>query len=221
MLFVVRPPMLFGNDAIADEQEEGVDANAFHVQRLTGSIFGVLSAFLAAGAYLSIRLIGKKESSLTIAVWFHSTAFIHSVVLLLLGWPQQPVWPSTRDCACFVGIAVSSFIANILLSRGFQLENAALASAVNYLQVICSHILGIAVFHEKLEPISLAGAGLILFGVVTVAVDSKKHEQHHGGLVLSSDSDARDGVELTMTAQKPPTDQEQDEEDAPLLQPRR
>lgn len=125
MILVVRPPLGSGE--------------SWSVSRAWGVAFGVMSAFLAAVAYITIRKIGKAESSLTIAVYFHSTALATSVIGFIFGIAgARVVVPRlVPDALCMVLIAPCSFVAQLLISRGFQLSRAAVAAAVNYLQVCC------------------------------------------------------------------------------------
>ena len=69
------------------------------------------------------------------ALWFHSAAVVASAPLLAFGYPDSAVLPIARDWGLLMGIAVLSFINQMCLNRGFQLEVAAKASAVNYTQV--------------------------------------------------------------------------------------
>ena len=177
MVLVVRPPALFGVTE-SSRAFESTDIEEPSTNRhLLGSVFGITSAVLAAVAYYAIRLVGRRESSLTIAVWFHVSAFVHSTILLCLHFPHAPAFPGFQDWLCLIGIAGSSFSANILLNRGFQIENAALASAVNYTQVIYAHAIGVVAFDEDLQWIGVGGSVVILLGVMAVAWDSKHHKQ--------------------------------------------
>ena len=83
-----------------------------------------------------MRVIGKRESSLTIAFAFHTCSACTSAVPLALGVPHPAVLPSPRAALCLAGVAATSFAAQLLLNRGFQLESAARASAFNYSQVL-------------------------------------------------------------------------------------
>jgi drug/metabolite transporter (DMT)-like permease len=157
MLLVVRPPLQ--ND------------EAWTRSRTFGVGFGVMSAFLAAIAYISIRKIGKAESSLTIAVYFHATALVTSVVGLLggIGGATVVVPSLNPDFLCMVGIAVASFCAQLLISRGFQLSRAAVAAAVNYLQVIFGAVWGYVFFGESISVVSVLGILLIFGGVLLIS----------------------------------------------------
>lgn len=193
MVLVVRPPFLFGSgralaSALASEEsfpgdfpaagssgsDSLLESTEWRSQRFWGTIFGLSSACLAAVTYTTLRIIGKKESSLTIALWFHLTAVAHSSTILATGWPVAAVWPTLRDWGFMSVIAVCSFLANILLNRGFQVENAALVSGVKLTQLLYSHLIGIIIFKEKEEWSGIVGALCIAGGVFAVAMDKKQ-----------------------------------------------
>eukprot|EP00198_Chlamydomonas_reinhardtii_P012721 XP_001702058.1 predicted protein [Chlamydomonas reinhardtii] len=103
-------------------------------QRLLGTLFGVLSAVLSAGAFISIRFIGKGEPALVMSVYFHVCAAASSALPLTLGLPAAAVAPGGLQWALLAGVAATSFWGQILIGRGFQLLSAARASAINFTQ---------------------------------------------------------------------------------------
>lgn len=130
-------------------------------------------AFLASCAYITIRVIGERAPSLTIAFWFHLVALITSAVPLVLGIPQPAVWPEVRAWLALLSIGACSFVAQLLLNRGFQLQRAALASALSFSQVVWGALLGAVFYHEHITLPSAIGAFLIATGVLAVASDKK------------------------------------------------
>lgn len=60
---------------------------------------------------------------------------VASAPMLAFGYPDSAVLPIAKDWGFLMCIAVLSFINQMCLNRGFQLEVAAKASAVNYTQV--------------------------------------------------------------------------------------
>ncbi len=58
-------------------------------QRVVGTMFGVISALCAAGAFVCIRVIGKSEPALVMSVYFHTCAFISSSIPLAAGIPDK------------------------------------------------------------------------------------------------------------------------------------
>lgn len=199
MVLVVRPPFLLSPE----------EAGEWDFERTKGVIAGAASALLAGLAYMTIRAIGKKEHSLSVAVWFHTSALVHSVLFLLV-MLKTAVAPAPYEWGCFVGIACCSFTANLLISRGLQLESAALGSAVNYSQVVYAHIIGAVFFDEPLRFLSMIGAGLIALGVVALALGStKKNSDDEPSEVvdeeeqtsLLEDKGAESGAEMVNLAQ--------------------
>lgn len=63
-------------------------AQAWGHARVVGVVLGVLSAFFAAGAYITVRFIGAREPSLVVAMSFHSASFFVGGVPLAAGVPQ-------------------------------------------------------------------------------------------------------------------------------------
>lgn len=168
MVLVVQPPFLF---ALGSQVEE------WTLERTKGVIAGGTSALLAGFAFMTIRSIGNKERSLTVAVWFHTAALVHSAFLLVFGVMGKPVIPQGYEWLCFVGIAVCSFSANLLISRGLQLESAALGSAINYSQVVYANMIGIIFFHEPPSILGVAGAIFIALGVVALAISTQRKKK--------------------------------------------
>lgn len=104
-------------------------------------------------------------------MYFHLAALLSSAVPLAAGYPRPAVRPSPRECGVLLGIAAGSFGGNLLVNRAFQIELAARASAVNFMQVVFAHVLGAVCFHDPITPLGLAGAAMIGAGVVTVSLD--------------------------------------------------
>ena len=73
-------------------------------------------------------------------------------------------------------IAPCSFLAQLLISRGFQLSTAAVGAAVNYLQVFFGALFGFFFYSEPLSMISVVGIFLIFGGVLLISME-KQAEQ--------------------------------------------
>jgi len=117
--------------ALSTARRPSIDLAAYTPQ---GTVFGIVSATCAAGAFVAIRQIGNREPALVMSVWFHSTSLVSCLVPLLIGYPSPPVWPGAVDAVNLCSIAITSFFGQMLLSRGFQLQSAAKASAINLTQ---------------------------------------------------------------------------------------
>ncbi|GIL84985.1 hypothetical protein Vretimale_9838 [Volvox reticuliferus] len=194
LLLLTRPPFLFNSRAANSTSGDGLHGDAsigvgiagsgdvdvsnntgggWDKQRLLGSMFGLLSALLSTGAFISIRFIGKSEPALVVSVYFHVSAAATSLVPLAAGLPTPAVWPKGVQWALLLGVAACSFWGQILIGRSFQLLNAARASAINLTQVVYSYLLGLIFLHEQLTLLGGAGSVLIAAGAVLVNLRPK------------------------------------------------
>jgi len=156
LALVLHPPWLFGGHA------------SWGPERAAGVAAGLASAALSAGAFLTIRRIGRREPALVVALYFHAaTCVISAFPLLVLRAPEPPVWPaSLADAALLAGVAAASFFGQLTLTRGFQLLPAGRASAINLSQVLFSSLWGWLAFGDVPTAVGLAGGVLIVAGAL-------------------------------------------------------
>jgi uncharacterized membrane protein len=155
---LAHPPFLFGGH------------DDWGQRRLLGTLCGVLSTLFASGTSYCVRKIGTREPALVVALYFHTVTIALMAPPLLLGFPEAAKPVAHVDCLLLLGIAASSFCAQLLMTRSFQLIPAAKAAAVSFMGVLYSHILGWFVFHEHLTTSALLGGVLIFIGVLLVTV---------------------------------------------------
>ncbi len=94
-------------------------------------------AYAHVEACIAVFAAGCRSApSLTIAAWFHLVSLMGGAILTTLGVPRPAVVPSGRACLALLGVGCASFLAQLLLNRGFQLEKAARGSSLNFTQVI-------------------------------------------------------------------------------------
>jgi drug/metabolite transporter (DMT)-like permease len=158
LVLVLHPPFLFGGHEDWGGQSE----------RGLGVAAGLVSAALSAGAFLTIRAIGKREPALVVALYFHAaTVLISAVPLLLFAFPEPPVLPSSLlDATLMAGVAAASFFGQLTLTRGFQLLPAGRASAINLLQVLFSTLWGWLAFGDVPTGVGFCGGVLIVAGAL-------------------------------------------------------
>ena len=191
LVLVLHPPWLFGGHA------------AWGPERAAGVAAGLGSAALSAGAFLTIRRIGRREPALVVALYFHAaTVLISAVPLLVFRFPAPPVVPgSLRDAALMVGVAAASFFGQLTLTRGFQLLPAGRASAINLLQVLFSALWGWLAFGDVPTPAGLAGGALIVGGALLSGGGGGGGSGAGAG---AGDSDAEARVALTSSGGEGP-----------------
>lgn len=84
---------------------------------------------------MTIRLIGGSEPAAVIALWFHCATMLLSVIPLSAGFPNKAVLLSGVDGSLMLGVAGTSFVAQLLSTRGLQRCQAAKAAAMGFTQV--------------------------------------------------------------------------------------
>ena len=149
-LLVVKPPVLFGGGV--------APPNPF------GVFITVLSAAFCSVAMISIRYIGKRASPLVLALWFHGCSTIMGALSCLSGWPNTPVWPSTSDWCLLMLIAFTSFFGQVSLNYAYQTLPTLRASALYYLMVVWSAVLGAVFLGESMDAFGGLGAVVIALG---------------------------------------------------------
>ncbi|KAL3149393.1 hypothetical protein ABBQ32_002191 [Trebouxia sp. C0010 RCD-2024] len=160
--FIAQPPFIFGGSVQYDMSHWLGVACAFG------------AAFSAAAAFIAVRGIKKDEASVTLALWFHFIAVFASILPLAFGYPRSPVLPALKDWVPLLAISATSCINQICLNRGFQLEVAAKASAMNYTMVLWAHVWGVAFLGERESWPGLFGSALLAAGVVSVSSSKAK-----------------------------------------------
>lgn len=162
VVVVTHPPFVFGGSSDHEESQ------------MLGSLFGVVAALFSAGAFLAIRKVGTSEPALVVALFFHIGATTLSSLPLMIGWPDRAVSPSLMDNVYLVIVAVTSFLAQLLMTRGFQLTSAAIASAILFSQVMYSYIFGMCIFGDPLTLHGVLGGLMVAVGIFLVARPQKQ-----------------------------------------------
>lgn len=67
-----------------------------------------------------------------VALWFHLTTICLTVWPLLFGLPEHARLVASHDCLLLLGIALTSFSAQLMMTRSFQITTAARAAAVGF-----------------------------------------------------------------------------------------
>eukprot|EP00879_Flechtneria_rotunda_P011501 GHRR01012014.1.p1 GENE.GHRR01012014.1~~GHRR01012014.1.p1 ORF type:complete len:334 (+),score=146.54 GHRR01012014.1:288-1289(+) len=88
-----------------------------------------------------------------------------SIVPLLTGWPSSAVLLTSVDALLLLGVAVTSFFGQLLLTRGFQPQSAGKTAALNFSQVLYSYGFGIVLFGDHISWFGIMGIALIAVGM--------------------------------------------------------
>lgn len=156
VVLVVRPSFLFG----------GVSHG--------GGVYAavaVLSALLSSIAMMLLRRVGQTESAEAIAVHFSLFA---AIVLAIVAAFDFRV-PTARDAAFMIAAGVCAGFAQIAMTRAYSLEQAARVSAMSYLAVVASALLGALVLGERPPLVAILGMVLVVAGGVVVTFGKERY----------------------------------------------
>lgn len=146
-----------------------------------GASVAFVSALLTSMNHVTVRHIGTRERAVTITYWFHACSILITIVPLIVGFPAPARWPSPKALVFLVGVGLTSFAAQLLQSRAFQIAPAAKISAFAFTQVPYAALLGALVFGDAVGPLLAVGAVCIAVGVVLVGRDGAKAVRATGG----------------------------------------
>lgn len=121
------------------------------------AIMAVLSAILAALAYVCIRSLSKQHNTHMIVLYFSLTAAI-----VPLPWFSYFVIPSTYQLLVLLMIGVFATIAQFFMTKAYGLEKAGVVSMVGYSGVFFNIFWGVLIWKEYLDVYSVIGGIIIL-----------------------------------------------------------
>lgn len=124
------------------------------------AFIGLLSAFFAGIAYVTIRSIKHHESPLTVIFYFTLISTLGSAALCL----PEFKWPSMIDWLCIAGMAAGAFWGQLWLTIALRRAPAPLAAPFSYLTPLLAFLYGLIFWGETLSAVSLTGVVLILTG---------------------------------------------------------
>lgn len=123
---------------------------------------GVAAAMCSGLAYNFIRKLKDTDHPLVVVFYFPLVTVPIIGPYTLTHW----VRPSMVDLIILIAIGVFVTIAQIFMTKAYQLERASNVSNYNYLGSIYALVIGLVFFNEMIPPLGLAGIVLIIFGVI-------------------------------------------------------
>ncbi|MEO8294616.1 MAG: DMT family transporter [Gemmatimonadota bacterium] len=140
----------------------------FHNSAADVALIATLSALCYALAMIWLRKIGPNESSEAIVLHFSIVAAAANLL-----W-SIPVWvtPGWRSVLLLVGTGVTGGIGQVAMTRAFARSRAAPLSVLGYLSIIFTYLLAIPIFGERVSPLQVGGAALVIAAGVLLAQDA-------------------------------------------------
>ncbi len=153
-------------------------AGVFVVQRFDANVSplylacGIFSAFCSGLAYNFVRSLRGREHPLTVVLHFQLIGVIVGAISLVFDW-QTPVG---FDWVWLLLIGITSQLGQMALTSALQKEAVAGVAIVNYSGLIYALIIGSVVFNEVYTITTVAGMLLVVIGVVSSIIYSKRRK---------------------------------------------
>ncbi|KAE9299281.1 hypothetical protein PR003_g23043 [Phytophthora rubi] len=159
LVFVVRPSFLFASESTVASWD------------------AVGAALLGALGQVFVFITVRKLQGVHALVIVHY--FMLSSAVVALGWvltvQKTFVVPSGfAEWRAIVGCGLFTFLGQMFLTRGFQLEKAGIASVMRYFDVVFVFIWDSALLKERINHWSIVGAAMIVSSAVVIAVRKMK-----------------------------------------------
>ena len=130
------------------------------------ALVGLLGGLLAALAMVTVRRLGRTESSIRVVFYFTLFSTLISAVPMLWSWQD----PSQRQWMLLLLMGTLGTLGQLLLTRGYSIAKASNVSPFTYFSVIFGAIYGYLFWDETLNIHFLAGALMIaLAGVLALS----------------------------------------------------
>jgi drug/metabolite transporter (DMT)-like permease len=123
-----------------------------------GALVALAGAVATAFALISIRKMADTESNVAICFYFALSGTIVGAATL----PFIAVWPSLSDLPVLVAIGVLGGVAQILLTKAYQMAPASVVAPFEYATLVFAIGLGLIVWGEFPAPIELTGIVVIV-----------------------------------------------------------
>ena len=125
-------------------------------------IIAIISAFLSGCAYACIRKLKNSEHPLVIVFYFPLIALPIAGIISIFYW----VTPEGTDWLFLLAIGVLTQIAQLLMTKAYQAEEAARVASVNYIGIIYALSFGFLFFDETFSWKIFIGMALVIVGVI-------------------------------------------------------
>ena len=124
-----------------------------------GAAVALAGALATAFALISIRKMRDTESNVAIVFYFTLSGTIVGAATL----PFSAVWPSLADLPVLVAIGILGGVAQILLTKAYQMAPASVVAPIEYATLVFAIGLGLIVWGEFPAPIEMAGIIVVIF----------------------------------------------------------
>ncbi|CAE6389237.1 unnamed protein product [Rhizoctonia solani] len=176
VVLIARPTSLFGGSDRADTGAGAGGPIVTEAERMVAVGVAMLGVLGASGAYISIRVIGKRAHPMHTMSYFSLWCVLVSVISAIATHGQ---WVMPREwtwIGMLIIVGLFGFFAQLLLTLGLQRETASRGSMVLYIQIVFSLVFERIAFGVSPSGLSLLGTCVIIASAIFVALNKPSKE---------------------------------------------
>lgn len=192
VILIAQPHSLFSGSTPSDEASSseppendnslpGLDHESTSEERLVAVGVALLGVCGAAGAFTTLRMVGKRAHPLISVNFFGVTCTVICVVVLALAPTlniSQPslrwMWPtSVKGWFLLLILGALGFTMQYLLTAGLQADKSNRANSMVYTHMLFAVSFDRWIFHHEMNLMSFGGCALILGSAITVVFMKK------------------------------------------------
>jgi drug/metabolite transporter (DMT)-like permease len=157
VLLITRPAFLFGGAA------SGIDPG--------NALIALMGAAFSGSAYATIRRMPAEHPEVVV-LYLPLMSVPMSLPFIASSW----VMPTGGEWAMLAGIGAATHLAQTSMTKGLQAEKTARATMVGYVQIIFAGVWGVMLFNEVITWWTVAGAAIVLAGMLVLMSSHHTHE---------------------------------------------
>ncbi|MGK2910855.1 MAG: DMT family transporter [Sphingobium sp.] len=123
-----------------------------------GEAAALASSFLFAFTIISIKFMSRDNSAFTLIVWGTTLGTVFALPAAFFVWR----WPGLWDLLLLGTMGVMGVITQVCYVKGMHVGEAAAMAPIDYVRLVFAVLIGLALFHEIPDGLTLVGAAVIV-----------------------------------------------------------
>jgi len=133
---------------------------------LAGALAALSSAFLFAMTITAMKIATRDTSTTVLMVWAATLGFVLSIPLAIAEWR----WPTLPDFLLLSAMGVLGLATQFCYIKGMSLGDAVAMAPIDYTRLIFAILLGLALFQEVPNLLTMAGAAVVIAATLTITI---------------------------------------------------
>ena len=137
------------------------------------ALIALLSAFVLAFEIIIVKLLSRREGTVQILLFSNGFGTIFAGITAAFFW----LWPTPEQWLGLVAIGLLMVSAQALFLLAIRRGDASFVAPLFYATLVFAALYDFAIFSVVPSALSLAGAGIIIFGALTMAWSERRRRQ--------------------------------------------